>query len=232
MAKSVRIRIFHSPTVRPARQMMVIGSKGKKVSLFTTPETFDFELVPEFGEISREGKTPFTRMVTPGMREFSFSHPIANLAFTNNINEPIWRLQNLIRTGQKVRFTGGPNLLGTSTWFHVTGFRVEIKQLSGHNQISYAVLHWKVKQAVDSPALIKKKAKKKVTPKRRKTTKKKSKKQVQRTYKIKKGDSLFKIAAKQLGRGSRWPEIWKLNKKAIPNPNRLKVGKTIKIPKK
>lgn len=232
---SVKIRILYNPTVRPAKQMMVIGSKGQKISLWTTPEQFSFEHVPSFGEVTREGKQPFTRMTAPGLREVSFSHPVANLNFQRNINAPIWKLQKLIRTGQKVRFINGPNLFASTVWFNVTSFRIEIKQLSGHNQISYAVLHWKIKQAVDSPALIKKKSAKKPKPKPRKTTKKKAKKQVQRTYKIKKGDSLFKIAAKQLGRGSRWPEIWKLNKKAIPNPNWLSskmIGKTIKLPKK
>lgn len=52
-----------------------------------------------------------------------------------------------------------------------------------------------------------------------------------RLYKIKKGDTLWKIAAKQLGDGTRFQEIINLNKKQFPNPDDLKVGVTIKLPK-
>ncbi len=229
---AVKINILYTPRVRPARQMTIVAKNGQKVSLWTNPSEFDFEHVPNFGTVDREGRTSLTRMTDPGLREFSFSHIVANLSFERNINEPIWKLQRLIRTGQKIRFTGGANFFSGPVWYHVIGFKIKAKQLSGHNQISRAELFWTLREAVDYPALIKKRSTKKAKPKPRKSQTKKPKKQVQRTYKIKKGDSLFKIASKYLGKGSRWPEIWKLNKKAIPNPNRIKVGKTIKLPKK
>ncbi|MDT3427697.1 LysM repeat protein [Paenibacillus forsythiae] len=49
-------------------------------------------------------------------------------------------------------------------------------------------------------------------------------------YKLKAGDTLWKIAQKVLGDGSRWKEIQKLN--AIPDSElrKLPVGKTIKLP--
>ena len=49
-----------------------------------------------------------------------------------------------------------------------------------------------------------------------------------KTYKIVKGDTLAKISKKTLGDSSRYKEIAKLNK--ISNPNKLKVGKIIKLP--
>lgn len=64
------------------------------------------------------------------------------------------------------------------------------------------------------------------------------------TYKIKKKDSLWKIAKKKLGKGKRWKEIYKLNKKVIEaaakkhgrksskNGKYLYPGTKIKLPKK
>lgn len=49
-------------------------------------------------------------------------------------------------------------------------------------------------------------------------------------YVIQKNDSLWKIAEKELGNGSRWKNIYELNKEKIKNPNKLKSGTTIEIP--
>jgi len=49
------------------------------------------------------------------------------------------------------------------------------------------------------------------------------------SYTVKSGDTLWGIAQKYLGKGSRYNEIAKLNK--ISNPNRIKVGQTIQLPK-
>jgi outer membrane protein OmpA-like peptidoglycan-associated protein len=49
-------------------------------------------------------------------------------------------------------------------------------------------------------------------------------------YVVKKGDSLWRIAASQLGNGNRWKNIYELNKEKIKNPNKLKAGTRIVIP--
>lgn len=48
------------------------------------------------------------------------------------------------------------------------------------------------------------------------------------TYTVKKGDTLWRIAQKQLGRGNRWTDIQRLNGL---KSDRILVGQTIKIPK-
>ncbi|MGC9393908.1 MAG: LysM peptidoglycan-binding domain-containing protein [Anaerolineae bacterium] len=50
-------------------------------------------------------------------------------------------------------------------------------------------------------------------------------------YVVKSGDSLSKIAKEQLGDANRWPEIHELNKDQIPNPNLIRVGQELKLPK-
>lgn len=48
-----------------------------------------------------------------------------------------------------------------------------------------------------------------------------------KTYTVKSGDSLWKIAQKELGNGSKYPQIAKLN--GITNPNKIKVGQVLKL---
>lgn len=49
-------------------------------------------------------------------------------------------------------------------------------------------------------------------------------------YTVKKGDTLFKIASRELGAGYRWKYLYELNKDRIKDPNKLKVGQKIIIP--
>ena len=51
------------------------------------------------------------------------------------------------------------------------------------------------------------------------------------TYTVKSGDSLWKIAQKQLGDGTRWREIYDLNKDTIgSNPNLIYAGQVYNMP--
>jgi hypothetical protein len=49
-------------------------------------------------------------------------------------------------------------------------------------------------------------------------------------YSIHKGDSLWKIAQKELGSGYRWKYLYELNKERIKDPNKLKAGTKLIIP--
>jgi outer membrane protein OmpA-like peptidoglycan-associated protein len=51
-----------------------------------------------------------------------------------------------------------------------------------------------------------------------------------REYTIKKGDSLSKIAQRELGAAHRWKYLYEINKDRIKDPNKLKVGQKIIIP--
>lgn len=52
-----------------------------------------------------------------------------------------------------------------------------------------------------------------------------------KTYTVKKGDTLSAIAKSELGKASRWEEIYNLNKDQIKNPNLIYAGQKLKIPK-
>jgi nucleoid-associated protein YgaU len=49
-------------------------------------------------------------------------------------------------------------------------------------------------------------------------------------YTIKKGDTLWAIAADQLGNGARYPEIFEANKEVIKDPDLIYPGQQIRIP--
>jgi len=54
---------------------------------------------------------------------------------------------------------------------------------------------------------------------------------VGRAYEVKPGDSLYTVAQQKLGAGSRWKEIFKLNRDTIgSDPSRLKVGQKLRLP--
>ena len=50
-------------------------------------------------------------------------------------------------------------------------------------------------------------------------------------YRIQKNDTLTGIAQKYLGRASRWIQIYELNRQSLPDPNKLKIGTLLKLPR-
>ncbi len=51
-------------------------------------------------------------------------------------------------------------------------------------------------------------------------------------YTIEKGDTLWAIASKHLGKGSRYPEIFEANREVIKDPDKIYPGQQIRIPVK
>ena len=47
---------------------------------------------------------------------------------------------------------------------------------------------------------------------------------------VKEGETLSEIAKRELGSEGKWHELWEMNKKAVPNPNRLRPGTTLNLP--
>ncbi|MCX7886554.1 MAG: LysM peptidoglycan-binding domain-containing protein [Verrucomicrobiae bacterium] len=51
-----------------------------------------------------------------------------------------------------------------------------------------------------------------------------------KTYTVRKGDSLWRIAGRIYGNPFRWPRIYEANKDKIKNPNRIYPGQVLRIP--
>ena len=74
---------------------------------------------------------------------------------------------------------------------------------------------------------------KKITVKKaskKNTSKRSTKKSTKKKHTVKKGDTLWKIAKKYYGKGSKYKKIYNANKKKISNPNKLTVGLVLTIP--
>lgn len=51
-----------------------------------------------------------------------------------------------------------------------------------------------------------------------------------RSYTVRPGDSLWSIAARELGSGSRWQELYSLNRDTVRNPSLIYVGQVLELP--
>jgi nucleoid-associated protein YgaU len=59
---------------------------------------------------------------------------------------------------------------------------------------------------------------------------KKAAEKKEKTYTVKAGDSLSKIAKELFGDAARWPEIYELNKDQIENPDLIYPGQVFRLP--
>ena len=51
------------------------------------------------------------------------------------------------------------------------------------------------------------------------------------SYKVVRGDSLWKIAVRTYGDGYQWVKIWNNNKSKLRNPDKLEIGMELVLPK-
>jgi nucleoid-associated protein YgaU len=54
----------------------------------------------------------------------------------------------------------------------------------------------------------------------------------EKVYTVRSGDTLSGIARDQLGKMTRWQEIWELNKNRIANPNLIEIGWELVLPER
>ncbi|MFT4471697.1 LysM peptidoglycan-binding domain-containing protein [Arthrobacter sulfonylureivorans] len=209
-----------------SRVMKIVTEAGKSISLHSTPGTFSVNAPARLGEVEREGKKPLTRVVGPGLRRYSFTHIVASLDWTVDVEAAIKSFFGLSTKGTKIRFSGGSAALEAGVWFYIENLEINVVRRAKNLRPSHAELSWTLVEASDVKiSTSKPKAKKKAATGSRATT-------TTRQHKVRSGETLWLIAQRYLGAGSRWPEIYALNKSLMKNPNTLKAGWTLKIPRK
>lgn len=223
-------------TVKVARGRMFSGatvtmrtSAGGKRQLKMAPRGFKYNNAAKIAEVERQGKKSLVRHVGPSLKRLEFTHLVAGVDWHENKTAETKWFRDVAAKGYKVKLSG---LSGfeVGIWWVVEDLDIQVTQRTPGNAVSRAELTWKLVESMETSVSAGKAPKSKKSSAKKK--KKSAKKAVSRTYKVKRGDTLGKIAQKFLGRASRYPEIVKANKSKIKNPNRLKVGWVLKIPKK
>lgn len=173
--------------------------------------------VTQLGDINLIGKT--------GLRELSLSSffPAQDYNFSNNADrqEPLTyvkKIEEWRKSGEPIRviITGVLNMLCT-----IESFSYGEQDATRDVYYSLALKEYrkiKTKNANTSKAK---------TPTR---TTKKPPKNSPKTYTVKSGDSLWKIAKQFYGDGSKYTKIYNANKGKLKNPNSLSVGQVLTIP--
>lgn len=227
MAKR-KVKVVTGKMFSGAKVMMKTSAGGRR-QLRMAPRGFTYNNAAKVAELQREGKKSLIRVAGPSLKRLEFTHIVAGMDWHENKTAETKWFRDVAAKGYKVKLSG---LSGfeVGIWWVVEDLQIVVKQRTPGNAVSRAELTWKLVESSDTSVSAGKPQKAKSSKAKKK--KKSAKKPVARTHKVKRGDTLGKIAQKYLGRANRYPEIVKANKSKIKNPNRLKVGWVLKIPKR
>ncbi|QGZ17122.1 endolysin [Arthrobacter phage DrYang] len=207
--------------------MRVITDNGFQGSMNSTPTVFQYSDVANYGQVEREGKKAISRLVSPGLRKLSFTHTVASLDYTQTVEPIVQRFTNLSAAGVRVRFPNGSGPFEQPCWWVIKALDVNVIRRAADNSISHAQLSWSLEEYVDVAANA---IKPRPVPKAP-VAPPKPVAAPSRTYRVVSGDCLWNIAARFLGNGARWPEIYNMNRAVIGgNPNLIFPGQVYKLP--
>lgn len=218
--------IHHKPVSK--QEMKFTTGDGFTGSMHAAPNQITYKDVSVFGQVAREGKKAITRVVSPGLRVLSFSQTLASLDYQESIEWLVTRFTNTSSRGTRVRFTGGSGALMQPCWWLIKDMSVDVVQMATNNEPSRVEISWSLEEWVDVTANIIKP--KPVARKAVSATPPRPVAAPVRTYTVVPGDTLWGIAHRFWGNGTRWPEIFNSNRDAIGNnPNLIFPGQTYKI---
>lgn len=215
----VRVLIARAETTQT---MAVTTDDGKRYSLYSSPSQFEFNEVARFGSIEREGLKPITRNLGEGLKTLAFTHTIASLDYQQSIEHVVAPLTRLAKEGKRVRFVGGSTEFEQGVWWNIKSLPVSAPQRATDNRASRVSLSWSLEEAVDVTANIVRVIPTPAPPAPAPAA--------VRQHRVVPGDTLWHIAARYLGSGPRWPEIYRLNAAIIRNPHWIFPGQVFKIP--
>ena len=171
-----------------------------------------------------------------GLREFEFEILLPKddvlVYYKNRFKEPIFylnKLRNFIKDKKPIRFISIRKLQDSTELFEtnllVSLEDYEVTENSMQEGDFYVKLKLKEYRSVGVSTLKLVSNEKNETKAIKETSR--AAKETEKTYKVVKGDTLWKIAQLQLGNGDKWKQIADLN--GITNPKKLQIGQVLKL---
>jgi hypothetical protein len=215
-------------------QYWLISGKTK-LRLPVNPESYAYTSPFGYTETQVEGLGEVTNIGYRGQKEFTISTFWPKTYNAVYCNYSVFRSPStFVSYIEKWRSSRAPirfvvtGIAGANTLVTIRDFQVEAERAGSPGDVYFTLTLKEYRHpSVKTIDTSKKTQKKKSRPPLPTPTAKK-------TYTVKNGDSLWKIAARKdvYGAGSKWRKIYDANKKAIgKNPNKLKLGMKLVIPK-
>lgn len=186
-----------------------VTEDGGAWGLHWTPEESQLSGIGwTYGTTERQGRKPLNRPQGQQLRTMSFTHPVTSNVENQSCTEVIRIMIGLADSGQKVRLINVAEGLETVGWWYPS-LSVRIVERDVNQQVKRAELSWTLTEANDErPLIARVPPPPPPPPPPAVATPAPS---MQADYTVVSGDSLWKIAAKFLGNGTRWREIYDLN---------------------
>lgn len=204
---------------------------GLKVTLPYAPRSVELDgIVPTWSTIDRAGRKPLLLRDGEQLRAVSFDVPIADRDdHQASVEEALRELRDLARRGGRVTLGNlGPGEFVAASW-RLTGYRQrsELRQ-HGTNHVTRAVVALSFTEASDvaiavGPITGGAKPPPAVPPKPTAAGAKAA-----RTYTVRAGDTLWAIAVRYYGDGSKWRRVADAN--GVRDPRKLRIGHVLTIP--
>lgn len=204
-----------------ASRMHILSESGRFALLVDyAPTEIEYGgLALDWAQADRSGEKPLLLHKAVPLKTMSFSFLMSDRSLQSPQTSKIAQLMALSGSTERVVVRFSPTEQGL---WRITDCKVQSEQRTETtDEVARAMVSITLTQASDAaPSVgpISKPKPKASTPK------------VSRTYTVKKGDSLWAIAKKYYGDGSKWPRIFDANRSKIKNPNLIYPGQKLSIP--
>lgn len=217
---------------RKKMTISVLGSDTKIIVPYAPREVTHSSLAPEWEEVRRTGREPLTLKSNTPMRRMSFKLTFGGLDWTTRFDGELRKLMSIAQSKKRVQVSYGSWESGI---WHVSSLSFgSVLRHPDTNEITRA--------EVDIEFIRSSSAEQKLGPltggvkepatggskKHNKGRDPKKYSGKPRTYQVKKGDTLTKIAVEFYHDAGMWRKIADANK--IRNPRKLKPGKFLRLP--